>query len=286
MPTALPAATAFTDSAVTEGSFKTQLTNLRAFLAEMLGTVGGGAQTLTVAAAGTATISAAGPDADHGLTITTKGAGTLSFATGGGTQFQVIQVASANRALTARGANSGNPLLSTTAGSLGLSSAGNNPALLVTAVASNVNNVSVNGKATGGYPEISTTNSSDATCGLDVITKNTGPLRVYPNGAAAAPMLTVEAASGASVNHVVITNALSGANASIKTNGENLLLGAGSALATSATAGHIMIPSCAGTPSGAVTGAGAGAIPLIYDSTANKIWARSGGTWRQTAALT
>jgi len=69
MATALPAATDFTGAAVTEGQFKTAITSLRAFLAEMLDTTGGGASTvplaLTVSSASTA------------LRITQTGAGNV-----------------------------------------------------------------------------------------------------------------------------------------------------------------------------------------------------------------
>ena len=55
MPTALPAATDFTGAAVTEGGFKTALTSLRTYLAELLGTDGSVATAL-------GTLGAATPD--------------------------------------------------------------------------------------------------------------------------------------------------------------------------------------------------------------------------------
>ncbi len=57
------------------------------------------------------------------------------------------------------------------------------------------------------------------------------------------------------------------------------------ALATTATAGFVTIPTCAGAATGAAT-ITAGQAAMIYDSTNNKIYVRSGGTWRSTAALT
>lgn len=63
---------------------------------------------------------------------------------------------------------------------------------------------------------------------------------------------------------------------------QNVTIGSGAALATSATDGHMMIPSCAGAPSGAPTNAGAGNIPLIYDTTNNRIYAYN-GSWRMVA---
>lgn len=56
------------------------------------------------------------------------------------------------------------------------------------------------------------------------------------------------------------------------------------ALATSATDGFLYIPTCAGTPSGTPT-AKTGRVPIIFDSTANKIWIYD-GAWLQTVALT
>jgi hypothetical protein len=57
------------------------------------------------------------------------------------------------------------------------------------------------------------------------------------------------------------------------------------ALATSATKGFVMIPSCAGAPSGVPADIPTGQIPLVFDSTNNKLYAYDGG-WISTAALT
>lgn len=66
----------------------------------------------------------------------------------------------------------------------------------------------------------------------------------------------------------------------------NLIVGDGAnALATNATDGFIHIPKCAGAPTGAATAYASG-VAMVYDSTNNKIYVRSGGTWRATAALT
>lgn len=64
---------------------------------------------------------------------------------------------------------------------------------------------------------------------------------------------------------------------SISTAG-SVVAGVGS-LATSATAGFIYIPSCAGTPTGAPT-AYTGFSPLVVDTTNNKLYFYSGGAWR------
>jgi hypothetical protein len=51
------------------------------------------------------------------------------------------------------------------------------------------------------------------------------------------------------------------------------------ALATNATGGFLYVPSCAGTPTGTPTSQ-AGRIPIVVDSTNNKLYFYSGGAWR------
>lgn len=52
-----------------------------------------------------------------------------------------------------------------------------------------------------------------------------------------------------------------------------------SALATTATAGFLGVNSCAGTPTGVPASIPTGQIPIVYDTTANKIWFYN-GSWR------
>jgi hypothetical protein len=56
------------------------------------------------------------------------------------------------------------------------------------------------------------------------------------------------------------------------------MLGGPSNLATGATSGFIQIPTCAGTPTGVPVNA-TGGVTLVYDTTANKLWAYN-GAWR------
>lgn len=64
----------------------------------------------------------------------------------------------------------------------------------------------------------------------------------------------------------------------------NYVLGAGTALATTATVGYVMIGSCAGQPSGVPVGFGAGNMPIQYDTTNNKLWVyAASGAWRGVA---
>lgn len=61
-------------------------------------------------------------------------------------------------------------------------------------------------------------------------------------------------------------------------------IGTGSALATTATDGFLLIATCAGAPTGVPTNAGAGQIPMIYDKTNNKLYAYNGG-WKASGAF-
>ena len=58
------------------------------------------------------------------------------------------------------------------------------------------------------------------------------------------------------------------------------------ALATNATVGFLMIPSCAGTPTGTPADIPTGQAPIVYDSTNKKLAVWDGAAWVQTAALT
>lgn len=59
-------------------------------------------------------------------------------------------------------------------------------------------------------------------------------------------------------------------------------VGTGSAIATSATVGFLLIPTCAGTPTGVAANAGTGKAALIYDTSAGQLWISvSGSSWKQ-----
>jgi len=72
----------------------------------------------------------------------------------------------------------------------------------------------------------------------------------------------------------------------------NVVIGVGSSLATTATNGFLCIPTCAGAPTvGPPTGAGPaiplGTVPLIYDTTNNRLYIRTpAGTWRYATTTT
>ena len=75
-------------------------------------------------------------------------------------------------------------------------------------------------------------------------------------------------------------------NLTLQPNSGNVVIGAGSSLATTATNGFLCIPTCAGAPTvGPPTGAEPavpiGTVPLIYDTTNNRLYIRTpAGTWR------
>ena len=60
--------------------------------------------------------------------------------------------------------------------------------------------------------------------------------------------------------------------------GGNVVIGT-AALATNATNGFVYVPGCAGTPTGVPT-AFTGRVPIVVDTTNNKLYFYSGGAWR------
>lgn len=96
--------------------------------------------------------------------------------------------------------------------------------------------------------------------------------------------------SGTQIANMVFSVTATGitvaSGALISSTGGNFTLGGGIALATNAATGFVMVPSCAGTPSGAVTGSAAGNIPMIVDTTGFNIYfLMPSGVWKK-AALT
>lgn len=65
----------------------------------------------------------------------------------------------------------------------------------------------------------------------------------------------------------------------LPSSGGSVWAGVQSATSTSATDGFLYIPTCAGTPTGTPTTA-TGLAPLIVDTTNNKLYFYSGGSWR------
>jgi len=86
--------------------------------------------------------------------------------------------------------------------------------------------------------------------------------------------ITTQDASGVSAQRLLIDGS-----------GSVVIGDAATALATSATKGFLYLPTCAGTPTGNSTDY-AGTLPMVYDSTNNKLCINTTGTtWVCTAAL-
>ncbi|HEY8743114.1 MAG TPA: hypothetical protein VIU62_08455, partial [Chloroflexota bacterium] len=76
------------------------------------------------------------------------------------------------------------------------------------------------------------------------------------------------------------------------TNGAVIALGGPNALATSATTGQLLIPACAGTPTGTPVippwFAANSVAPIVYDTTAHKLWVNDppgSATWKTTTVF-
>lgn len=66
------------------------------------------------------------------------------------------------------------------------------------------------------------------------------------------------------------------------TTSADIVIGSGSAQSTSTTGGFLIIPSCAGAPTGTPTNAASG-IPMIYDTTDHRLYIYEGGAWHYIA---
>jgi hypothetical protein len=76
-------------------------------------------------------------------------------------------------------------------------------------------------------------------------------------------------------------------NLTLQPNTGNVVVGSGSSLGVSATNGFLCIPTCSGPPTGNPVGVPLGAVPLIYDTTNDRLSIRTpGGTWRYATTTT
>lgn len=69
------------------------------------------------------------------------------------------------------------------------------------------------------------------------------------------------------------------------TNDGHVVHGVANAYATAATTNYMMIPSCAGAPTGTPANIPTGKVALHYDTTANALYVYNGGVWRSVAVL-
>jgi hypothetical protein len=92
------------------------------------------------------------------------------------------------------------------------------------------------------------------------------------------------AISGADLKVVNLENApiifaTNGIDRAQITGAGNFVAGASAALATTATNGFLYVPTCAGTPTGVPTSI-TGMAPIVVNTTNNKLYFYSGGSWR------
>lgn len=84
--------------------------------------------------------------------------------------------------------------------------------------------------------------------------------------------------NGSSSSELILRDVTAGQNRIIIDSSGNVMLGALSALGTTATDGFTYIPTCAGTPTGTPT-AKTGKVPMVYDTTNSIMYVYTGGAW-------
>lgn len=210
------------------------------------------------------TLTAAGTDTNIGLAVVTKGTSAFSVNTGGGaaTQLAVTHTASANRFVTITGSNGAAPTIGTSAGDLYL-----NPAS---------GSVGIGTPTPGARLHVSGGNFRLQAA----IDGSNGILQVYDTAGTA--QISLYATPSTCWFGTVSNNALAFTTNNIErvrldTSGNFIVNTA--AIATTATNGFLYVPSCAGTPTGTPT-AYTGRVPIVVDSTNNKLYFYSGGAWR------
>lgn len=127
--------------------------------------------------------------------------------------------------------------------------------------------------ALGGQYRVDTINASTGA----VATFTTLVYPSYQSGSAPSNPQTVSFGSG--TGWTVNITWPSASIVALQGGGGNTRVGTGSALATNATSGFLLVPTMAGSPSGTVGAAGQAAI--VINTTANKLcWSIGGGTWK------
>lgn len=226
------------------------------------------------ATGGSVSIFINGTDSNVGILYNSKGTGAHAFYTNGGSQqqFGITHVASAVNYISVSG-----------------NVTGSGPVIAVLGSDSNVS-FSYNAKGTGSHT-FYTGGGSYTQFQILNTTNAVNYLTVFGNATGGSPFIQ---AAGSDTDVGIVIYAKNGGNIAIGTNGITLLKVGGDStvaintaqLATNATNGFLWITSSAGAPTGVATAPYTGACALHYDATNNKIYVRSGGTWRSTAALT
>jgi len=119
--------------------------------------------------------------------------------------------------------------------------------------------------------------------------KTTGTLVARFDGSSSSAQLNVDYAQASNNRWITYLDASStpgfrffnvrrSADAFVLEDNGSTIVGDQANLATSATTGFLYVPACAGTPTGTPT-AVTGKIPVVADSTNNKLYIYSGGSW-------
>ena len=117
--------------------------------------------------------------------------------------------------------------------------------------------------------------TSGAYVGGGVLTANTH-FFIAQNGTAGNNILY--GASGVSMRIKFINGGFATTNVAFEIDNNNNIICGNAALNTTATNGFLYVPSCAGTPTGVPTTV-TGRVPIVADSTNNKLYMYSGGAW-------
>jgi len=253
---------------------------------------------VTIAAADTGndvSIGASGVDTNVNLRFYSKGNRNIHFLTNGNASLEATVAPTAGNAaryLIIGGAGAGGmPYVTTSGGALklgsslngevniGADSGGTNLYVANAGGGTQVNYPVIQGSIATGAPAMYMA-GTDTNISFQMMSKGSGALIFTTNVAAPAQQFQV--------THVASTDGVlsaSGGNSSVNAKlsvagtVRNLVLGGGVALSTSATDGYIMIPSCAGAPTGVPRNNAAGQIAMHYDSTNNRIYFYN-GAWR------
>ena len=202
---------------------------------------------LTVANAATGagpTISATGGDTDVSINVTPKGAGGVNFTAGN------INLTSTAQRIVADFSNA------TIANRAAFQTSSTNSATVVNVLPNGTSNVA----AVSVYSNSDPTNSSS----ISILSTSTAH-RLDSGQTGTGSYLPVTIFTGGAERFRVDTNG----NVIVNT----------AAIATNATNGFLYVPSCAGTPTGTPT-AYTGRVPIVVDTTNNKLYFYSNGAWR------
>lgn len=147
------------------------------------------------------------------------------------------------------------------------------------------NQLALFGGISGQNPHVFAGNglAPDATVGFDIHTRGSGGNSIVTFKVDSGPEYFAAASLASSTRYPFTIAGTANAPVQLGAVGGNVLLGGASfantgSLATTATTGYLMIPFCAGAPTGVPEGAAAG-IALIFDKTNHKLYAYD-GTWK------